>query len=405
MPELPWSVDRLSAGLDYYKLTMSQLQYQRFPQAQVTFALINRSAVRLATYVDVAQLQAHLDALGRQGFTAAECAYLATLRRSDGQPVFATEYLAMLANAPLPAVQVRQVGDDVQVETHGAWPLVTFWETVVMALINEAYFRGWLAAHPRHAAEVWQVGQERLAHIVARVRAMPEVRFVDFGTRRRFGWAWHRHVITTLQAQVPQQLVGTSNVALAAALGLRPIGTFAHEMPMVYAALAEKQGRNIRASHQDFLHDWYDLYGSDLSIALTDTFGSGFFFDTFTAAQAQAWRGFRHDSGDPIAFGEQAIAWYQRHHIDPRSKSIVFSDSLTIDTIAHLHQHFVGRIGVLFGWGTRLTNDVGLTPLNIVMKAVAVDGIATVKLSDHVGKHTGPSDKIAEYQRLHFAYS
>jgi len=130
MPEHAWSVDRLSAGLDYYKLTMSQLQYQRFPQAQVTFALINRSAVRLATYVDVAQLQAHLDALGRQGFTAAECAYLATLRRSDGQPVFATEYLAMLANAPLPAVQVRQVGDDVQVETHGAWPLVTFWETV-----------------------------------------------------------------------------------------------------------------------------------------------------------------------------------------------------------------------------------------------------------------------------------
>jgi nicotinate phosphoribosyltransferase len=405
MPEQPWSADCLSAGLDYYKLTMSQLQYQRFPQAEVTFALINRSAVRLATYVDVASLQAQLDAVRAQGFTAAECAYMASLRRSDGRPVFAPTYLAMLATARLPAVQVRLGATDLQVETQGSWPLVTFWETVVMALINEAYFRGWLAAHPQRAAEVWQIGEARLADIVARVRTIPDLRIVDFGTRRRFGWAWHRHVITTLQAELPQQLIGTSNVALAAELGLRPIGTFAHEMPMVYAALAEKQGRNVRASHQDFLHDWYDLYGSDLSIALTDTFGSGFFFDTFTVEQARAWRGFRHDSGDPIAFGEQAIAWYQRHDIDPRSKSIVFSDSLTLDTIVQLHRHFAGRIGVLFGWGTRLTNDVGLTPLNIVMKAVAVDGIATVKLSDHVGKHTGPSDKIAEYQRLHFAYS
>lgn len=405
MAEQSGAIDRLSAGLDYYKLTMSQLQYQRFPQAEVTFALINRSAVRLATYVDVAHLQTQLDALRAQGFTAAECAYLATVRRSDGRPVFAPEYLAMLAKAHLPAVQVRLGATDLQVETQGPWPLVTFWETVVMALINEAYFRGWLAAHPHRAAEVWQTGQAHLATLVARLQAMPDVRFVDFGTRRRFGWGWHRHVITTLQAELPQQLVGTSNVALAAELGLRPIGTFAHEMPMVYAALAEKQGRNVRASHQVFLHDWYDLYESDLSIALTDTFGSGFFFDTFTAAQARAWRGFRHDSGDPVAFGEHAIAWYQRHDIDPRSKSIVFSDSLTIDTIAHLQQHFAGRIGVLFGWGTSLTNDVGLTPLNIVMKAVAVDGIATVKLSDHVGKHTGPSDKIAEYQHLHFAYS
>jgi nicotinate phosphoribosyltransferase len=139
-----------------------------------------------------------------------------------------------------------------------------------------------------------------------------------------------------------------------------------------------------------------------LSIALTDTFGSGFFFHDFTPEQAHNWRGVRHDSGDPLAFGERVISFYQRHGVDARTKTIVFSDSLTIERIVELYQRFAGRINVLFGWGTNLTNDVGLTPLNIVMKTTSADGVATVKLSDHVGKHMGPQEKIERYKSAHF---
>lgn len=390
----------LSSGLDYYKFTMSQLQYRQVPQAEVTFALHNRSAVRLSEYVDPAALQAALQQLARQGFVADEIAYLRQLRRSDGQPVFAADYCDMLAQAQLPAVQVSMRDGDIHVETRGAWPLVTFWETVVMALVNELYFAGYMRAQRVASQQISDEGQQRLEQTIRLLLMHPEIKFVDFGTRRRFSWMWHQTVLTTLQQAVPQQLVGTSNVALAAALGLRPIGTFAHEMPMVYAALADKAGRDVRLSHQQFLQDWYAMYGVDLAIALTDTFGSRFFFDTWTREQAQQWRGVRHDSGDPFAFGERVIAWYSQHGIDPRTKSLVFSDSLTRDMLVRLYDRFGQRIGVLFGWGTHLTNDVGLRPLNIVMKAVAVDGVPTVKLSDDVGKHMGSAEKIAQYQEV-----
>ncbi len=391
----------LSAGLDYYKFTMSQLQYEQMPAVQVTFGLINRSVVRLADMIDVDAVRQQLDTLRAVGFGADELAYLAGLRTSQGTPVFAPRYLEWLSASRLPAVEVW-VDGDVRVQTSGAWPLVTFWETVVMSAINQHYFAGYVRAHGLSLADVYAEGMRRLDAKIAVLHQYPGIKIVDFGTRRHFGFDWQTQVVAHLQRQCPNQLIGTSNVALAQQFGLRPIGTFAHEMPMVYAAVAEHQGREVRDSHQRFLHDWYARYGVDLSIALTDTFGSGFFFHDFTPTQAQTWRGVRHDSGDPLAFGERVISFYQRHGIDARTKTIVFSDSLTIERIVELYRRFEGRINVLFGWGTNLTNDVGLTPLNIVMKTVSADGVATVKLSDHVGKHTGPQEKIERYKSAHF---
>jgi nicotinate phosphoribosyltransferase len=389
----------LSAGLDYYKFTMSQLQYEQMPDVQVTFGLINRSDVRLADMIDIDALRHDLDAVRQRGFGADELAYLAGLRTSQGMPVFAPTYLSWLAQAQLPAVNIW-VDDDLRVQTSGAWPLVTFWETVVMSAINQHYFAGYLRQHGLNLADVYAEGMRRLDAKIALLQQYPGIKIVDFGTRRHFGYEWQTQVVAHMQQLCPSQLVGTSNVALAQRFGLRPIGTFAHEMPMVYAAVAEHQGREVRHSHQRFLHDWYARYGVDLSIALTDTFGSGFFFHDFTATQAQQWRGVRHDSGDPLAFGERVIGFYQR--IDARTKTIVFSDSLTVERIVELYRRFEGRINVLFGWGTNLTNDVGLTPLNIVMKTISADGVATVKLSDHVGKHMGPKEKIERYKSAHF---
>lgn len=394
-------VTTLSAGLDYYKFTMSQLQYEQMPDVQVTFGLINRSAVRLADMIDLDALRHDLDTVRQRGFGADELAYLAGLRTSQGTPVFAPAYVNWLAQAQLPAVDVW-VDGDLRVQTSGAWPLVTFWETVVMSAINQHYFAGYVRQHGLNLAYVYAEGIRRLDAKIALLQQYPGIKIVDFGTRRHFGFDWQTQVVARLQQQCPSQLIGTSNVALAQRFGLRPIGTFAHEMPMVYAAVAEHHGHDIRHSHQRFLYDWYARYGVDLSIALTDTFGSGFFFHDFTATQAQQWRGVRHDSGDPLAFGERVIGFYQRHGVDARTKTIVFSDSLTVERIVELYRRFAGRINVLFGWGTNLTNDVGLTPLNIVMKTISADGVATVKLSDHAGKHMGPKEKIERYKSAHF---
>jgi nicotinate phosphoribosyltransferase len=169
-------------------------------------------------------------------------------------------------------------------------------------------------------------------------------------------------------------------------------------MPMVYAGLEDADGGNPLDGHTTMLQDWQNHYRGDLSIALTDTFGSEFFFTDFTPEQAQQWRGVRHDSGDPIAFGERVIDFYQELNIDPASKTIVFSDGLDINTIEQLADHFKDRIQLLFGWGTSLTNDLGLPSNNIVMKATQVNGVDTVKLSDDNGKHTGPEQLVSRYQ-------
>ncbi len=390
----------LTCGLDYYKLTMSQLQYEHHRHTQVTFALKHRGSGLLAQYVDAATLQIHLDAVRARGFVDSELHYLAGLRSSSGQPIFAAMYLDYIATHPLPAVQVNICDGELHIETTGAWPLVTFWETVVMSAVNQHYFAGYVAAHQLSLSDIYAEGQRRLDEKIAVLQHDASIRIVDFGTRRHFGTAWQTHVVRQLQQRVPQNLLGTSNVHLAQSLNLRPIGTFAHEMPMVYAALADRRHGDVRASHQAFLHDWYARYGVDLAIALTDTFGSDFFFADFTLTQAQQWRGFRHDSGDPERFGERAIAFYAERGIDPTTKTIVFSDGLDIATIQRLHQRFAGRIQLVYGWGTNLTNDVGLKPLNIVMKTTLVDGAPAVKLSDHVGKHMGPADKIAAYQQV-----
>lgn len=402
----------LSAGLDYYKPTMSQVLYEQEPEAEVTFTFKNRGDQRIADYVSVEDLQARFDFLAGRGWQDQELAYLAALRNSAGEPVFADSFLEYLRTEDLPPVEVvyDEETDDIAIEATGPAPLVTFWETVVMGEVNEAYFEGYVAAGGLDLMGLYEEGDRRLGEKIAILRQNPDIKFSDFGNRRHFSLRWQRHVLQRLIAECPDNLVGTSNVALAMGLDLAPIGTFAHEMFMVYAGLADARGENIRASHNRLLQDWFARYGEDLSIALTDTFGSEFFFSDFTPEQAARWRSLRHDSGDPIEFGEKVIEFYEGLGIDPQEKTIVFSDGLDIDDIVKLHEHFKGRVNVVFGWGTTLTNDLGPKALNVVMKATHVrsaDGLEadTVKLSDNPGKHTGPPEKIKEYQNVFGKYA
>lgn len=392
----------LTAGTDYYKPTMSQLAYEQEPTAEVTFTFHNRGEQRLMDHIDPAVLQARLDAIQERGFNEDELTYIAGLRSSDGQPVFSRAFLDHLATTPLPRAEVTVDQDDIAIQATGQWDIVTYWETVVMSEVNELYFEEYVKNQGLDIFAVYNEGDARLSDKIAILQENPDIKIVDFGTRRHFSHRWQRHVLERLLDECPDNVLGTSNVALAKTYGVRPVGTFAHEMPMVYAGLADARGQNIRASHQVFLNDWFDRYGPDLATALTDTFTTDFFFADFTPEQAQAWRGLRHDSGDPIAFGEHALVFYEANGVDPTTKTIVFSDGLDIDEIVKLHNHFKGRVNVIFGWGTTLTNDLGIQPLNIVMKATHADGNPTVKLSDNPGKHTGPADKITQYQEQEF---
>jgi nicotinate phosphoribosyltransferase len=398
----PFEQGRLSSGLDYYKPTMSQVALEREPDAEVTFTLKNRGEQRLADYINLDDLRARLDEFRENGWSQDELEYLADLRKSDGAQVFGPEFVEYLATHELPPVSVTydEAIDDIAVNTTGVWPMVTFWETVVMSEINEMYFENYLLAKEINPLEVYEEGDQRLSEKIAILQQNPNIKFADFGTRRHFSLRWQKYVLERLIKECPENIVGTSNVALARSLDIRPIGTFAHETLMVYAGLADERGEDIRASHNKFLYDWFDFYGEDLSIALTDTFGSEFFLADFTPEQARKWRGMRHDSGDPYKFGEDVIKFYENLDIDPTVKTIVFSDGLDIDTIVELHKHFEGRVRLLFGWGTTLTNDLGLPALNIVMKATKVNGIETVKLSDNTGKHTGSEEQIRRYENV-----
>ena len=391
---------QISDGIDFYKASMSQVAYNLHPETSVTFALKNRNNTEpLLEYIDPQTLQARLDTIASRGFSGQEVAYLASVMGSDG-PLFSAEYLDYLADTPLPPTQVAidESTNDIAISASGDWPIVSFWETVVMSEVNELYFETFCRKNNIDVMDLYDEGDAKLTEKIAILKETPGIRFSDFGTRRHFSYRWQKHVVERLQQELPGQFIGTSNIGLSKTIGMQPIGTFAHEMPMVYAAIADTQGTDIKASHGEMLDDWHAQYGEDLAIALTDTFGSDFFFADFGAERAAAWRGVRHDSGDPIAFGEKTIAFYAAHGIDPTTKTIVFSDGLDCKEIVHLYQHFNGRVRLVFGWGTTLTNDLGIPALNIVMKAVAANGESTVKLSDVAGKHTGTPEKIAEYR-------
>lgn len=394
----------ITGGLDYYKATMAQVQHANHPTAQVSFEFRNRNAGksggRLLDHVTKDELQARLDRF-RPGFSEAELAHLASLERPGGDgKVFSGEFLDYLRGRELPPVKVAVRDGDLAVETSGDWPMASMWETVVLAELNGAYFENYARAKGLDEAELRAEGDRRLTAKIEALREHPEIKLAEFGTRRRFSGEWQRHVVDRLRKEAPGNLVGTSNVRLAHEFGLTPIGSYAHEMDMVYAALADAAGEDVPGSHQRMMDDWARMYGDEQAIALTDTFGSGFFFRSLTTEQARRWRGLRHDSGDPFEFGERALDWYEKHGIDPAGKTLLFSDSLDVPAMVALQGRFGGRVGVVFGVGTNLTNDLGVPPLNVVMKATRANGKTTVKLSDDPGKASGTKAQVERYGRL-----
>jgi nicotinate phosphoribosyltransferase len=364
---------------DFYKITMGQVIFDQFPRAVVQYQFINRGRTPFPPGF-AASLQRHIAELADLRFQAAEIAWL-----KQTAAYFKPTYLEWLANYRFnpDEVTVRQQGAVLEIEVLGPWYRTVYWEVPVLALVSELFFAG------RQPSANWQ---DRI-QIKSEKMTAAGVRWVDFGSRRRFSLAVQDKLNEVMKRYRPQYL-GTSNPYLARKHDLPAVGTFAHEGPMAMQARV-----GLLTCNQAWLEAWVKEYQGELGIALTDTLTSAYFFRHFGPRETQLFDGIRQDSGDPALIADMAIRHYRVMNVDPSTKRIVFSDNLTDDKLIALHRQFGSQTMVVGGIGTFLTNDVGQTPLNIVMKLTGADFgqglVPVIKLSDEPGKYTGDQARIA----------
>lgn len=383
---------------DLYKFTMWQAMLHRHPAtlAEYRFVCRNRSAYPLAELID--EVAEELDHLCSLSFKADELAFLGKLRFI--KPDF-VDYLRIF-RFQRDFIELRADGPTLQIIARGPQVHIMGFEIYVLAIVNELYFRRF------DQSAALAEGRRRLDNKIADLRAFASepacafpFEFFDFGLRRRFSGSWHREVVERLASELPDLFRGTSNVLLAKELNLVPIGTMAHEYLQTFQAL----GVRLRDFQKAALEAWVQEYRGDLGVALTDVVGMDAFLADFDLYFAKLFDGLRHDSGDPIVWGEKALAHYAKLHIPPQGKRLVFSDGLDVKTAVAIYRHFGDRIRVAFGIGTHLSNDMGLTPLNIVMKLTGANGQAVAKLSDTPGKTLCEDETFLAYLRQVFGVS
>lgn len=393
--------------VDFYKFPMVQFIYQNYRGTKVTFKLIIRDKdIPVGRYVSEERLRDCLDLARDLYVTSDERQYLRNTEHY-GKGLFKEDYLDFLRTFRLPPYRLEKNGDDIELTFRGPWVMVSMWETIALAIISELYYRSLLLGMSGRELEVMYArAQERIRVKLETLLLHPTVRFSDFGQRRRHSFLWQGWVIGLCKEMMGAQFLGTSNTRMAAHYGVSAIGTNAHELPMVVTALADTEEEK-RSAQFKLLQKWEEMYGQGLRIMLPDTFTSQRFFENVPPKFCE-WSGVRQDSGDPVAFGERYISWLEHYGIDPKEKTIIFSDGLDVAAMVGLEKHFRGRIKTVFGWGTLLTNDFRdcipgnklLRPFSMVCKVVEVNGRPCVKLSDNPNKATGPAEEVARYKKI-----
>jgi nicotinate phosphoribosyltransferase len=382
---------------DLYKFTMWQALLHSHPDAfgEYEFLCRNQPAYPLAELKD--DVDRELDHLCSMMFFEHEVAYLRGLRfiKSD----FA-DFLTLF-RFQRKFIQVETDGPHLRIRATGPLVHVMGFEIFVLYIVNELYFRRFdqPAAMPEARARLRQKIDELRAFEQEPARATP-FEFFDFGVRRRFSGEWQDEVVETMARELPQFFKGTSNVYLAHKYNLVPIGTMAHEYLQAYQAF----GVRLRDFQKAALEDWVQEYRGDLGTALTDVVGMDAFLRDFDLYFAKLFDGLRHDSGDPVEWGEKALAHYARLRIDARTKRLVFSDALTVPKALDLYRHFADRTMLGFGIGTKLTNDTPYPALNIVMKLTHCNGQPVAKLSDTPGKSMCTDETFLAYLRQVFQH-
>ena len=361
---------------DMYKFSMGQAVLKKFPHARAKYRFVNRNPRQVITPAMAERIQErvyeYIDATLNDeevNFLLGNCRYL--------QPWY-VDWLQQFRLNPLHVKVYNSPTFSLEVE--GPWCETIYWEVPLLAIITNQI----MEAQP--ASVDFQMQTDQAAQ---KLTALSNglCSFAEFGTRRRYSYAVQDAVLRGLQGP---NLVGTSNVHFAHKYGLRPIGTMAHEWIQAISGLV-----GLRHANKFALEAWNDVYNGDLGIALPDTFGSEAFFQDFDGMYSRLFDGVRHDSGDPLEFAKRTIEHYKAKRIDPTSKMIIFSDALNVAKCVEIKWQLTGKIGVSFGIGTHLTNDVpGTTPANIVIKLVEINDIPVVKLSDDPGKAIGDSKAI-----------
>ena len=405
-----WKIDPIVRSLidtDFYKLLMCQSIFRNKPDTQVTFSLINRSKdIPLAKLIDEGELREQLDHIRTLSLSRGESTWLRGNTFYGKRQMFRPGFMEWFENLRLPPYHLERKGDQYELTFEGKWHEVMLWEIPALAVLMELRGRAVLDKMEKFELQVlYARAMTRVWEKVEALRDVPDLSIADFGTRRRHSFLWQDWCVQAMSEGLGAKFTGTSNCKIAMKREMEAIGTNAHELPMVYAALAENDDALFQAPYK-VLEDWHDEHEGNLRIILPDTYGSQTFLDNAPDWLA-GWTGIRIDSGDPATAAQQAIDWWKSRGEDPRKKRVIFSDGLDVDKIKELQTQFAGKTAISFGWGTLLTNDFrglvpddALAPFSLVCKAVSANGAPTVKLSDNPNKAMGPKDEIERYKRV-----
>lgn len=405
-----WKIDPIVRSLidtDFYKLLMCQSIFRNKPDTDVTFSLINRTkSIRLADLVDEGELREQLDHIRTLRLSRGESTWLRGNMFYGKRQMFRSDFMEWFEGLQLPPYHLEKHDGQYELTFEGKWPEVMLWEIPALAVLMELRTRAVLRDMGRFELQVlYARAMTKLWEKVERLRRIEGLRIADFGTRRRHSFLWQDWCVQAMHEGLDRKFTGTSNCLIAMRREVEAIGTNAHELPMVYSALADSDAELAQAPYQ-VLADWHEEHDGNLRIILPDTYGTEGFLRN-APDWLTTWTGIRIDSGDPFQAAETAIRWWQSRGEDPRQKLVIFSDGLDVEKIEELHRRFLGRVRVSFGWGTMLTNDFrglvaddALAPFSLVCKAVSANGRPTVKLSDNPNKAMGPPDEIARYKRV-----
>ncbi|WP_312210439.1 nicotinate phosphoribosyltransferase [Pseudescherichia sp.] len=375
MTQLATPILQTLLDTDAYKLHMQQAVFHQYYDVHVSAEFRCRGDDLLGIYADAIREQ--VEAMQHLRLQDDEYQWL------SGLPFFRADYLDWLRAFRYDPGQVVITNDQgkLSIRLAGPWREVIMWEVPLLAVISEVVHR--YRSPDAGVSEALSTLEEKLANFSQLTAGLDMSRFrlMDFGTRRRFSRDVQQAIVERLQRE--PWFVGTSNYDLARRLDLTPMGTQAHEWFQAHQQISPELATSQRAA----LAAWLTEYPDQLGIALTDCITMDAFLRDFGPEFASRYQGLRHDSGDPVEWGEKAIAHYQKLGIDPLSKVLVFSDNLDLKKALDLYRHFSPRINLSFGIGTRLTCDIPqVKPLNIVIKLVECNGKPVAKLSDSPGK-------------------
>ncbi|MGH9646423.1 MAG: nicotinate phosphoribosyltransferase [Bryobacteraceae bacterium] len=435
-----WELDPIIRSLldtDFYKLLMLQFIWKNFPNTYVSFSVINRTgAARVADMFSREELFHQMEHVRRLQFRRSELVWLAGNTFYGRRGIFEPAFLQWLEHDfRLSEYEISVHDGQFQLTFDGLWTETTMWELYALPIMSELKTRASLKTLREFGLDIlYARAKTKLWNKIERLRGVPDLSVADFGTRRRHSFLWQEYVVGAMAANLGSAFVGTSNAFLAHKHDLEAIGTNAHEIPMVMAALAPDD-ESRKQSQYHMLEMWQETYVGALRVMLPDTFGTTQFLENAPEWTAD-WRGQRIDSKDPFVAGDEYIQWLEKHGRNPGEKLIIASDALDVDVILGLHAYFNGTIADRFtpvdfqsaadfldrdkwkpgrrirlstGWGTLLTNDFrdcdpaggnGFDPISLICKVTTADGRPAVKLSDNYAKAVGTTAEIERYRRV-----